>query len=171
MTQQVRESILIAVDADTEHLYQEYLRIVEVCKLGEVSRTLHRRVRKSLRFHAWHVVHCEGVDPAPLAWLTFIAKLGVNLRSIRLVSSSRILHKVTLCAWFLHSLQIVSDFAHMKNKCNLCPVQLVIPSQTLYIRLNVLYVGGNSYMQGFARGHVYVLSSLYIESYRILCKR
>ena len=86
MTAKVQEPILIAVDADSEHLYQEYLRIVEVCKVGEVSRTLHRHVRKSLRSYAWHAVHCEGVDPAPLAWLTRIAKLGVNVRSIQLVS-------------------------------------------------------------------------------------
>ena len=86
MTANVQEPILIAVDADTEHRYQEYLRIVEVYKVGEVSRTLHRRVRKFLRSYSWHVVHCEEVDPAPLAWLTRIAKLGVNLGSIQLVS-------------------------------------------------------------------------------------
>ena len=88
MKQEVREPFLIAFYADIEHHYQEYLRIVEVSKLGEVFRALNRRVRRSVRCYAWDVVHCEGVDPAPFAWLKRITKLCVNLHSLRLVSTS-----------------------------------------------------------------------------------
>ena len=72
---------------DVEHHYHSFLPIREVCKLGGVCRTLHEHVRVSLRSYSWHVVHCEGDDPGPLTWLTGIAKLDVNVRSIKMVSS------------------------------------------------------------------------------------
>ena len=77
--------ILAVFNRDVEYHYQSFLRITEICKFGTVCQTLHERVHASLRSHSHDAVHCNGIDPAPFTWLAGIAKLGMSLRSLRLV--------------------------------------------------------------------------------------
>ena len=85
MTLATHGTFLIALNPDVEYHYMTFLRIAEVFKLGAVCRTLRERVRTSTQSYPWDVVHKPLVDPAPLTWLTGIAKIGGNIRSVQLV--------------------------------------------------------------------------------------
>ena len=86
MTPPYQAHRLIALNPDVECHYQTFLRITEVCKLSTVCQALRERVRVSLRSHQWDAAHCEGVDPPPFTWLGGLAVVGVNFRSVKLVS-------------------------------------------------------------------------------------
>ena len=87
MNQAKTATLLTALDSDVEHHYRLFLRIAEVCIFGTVCRSLHERVQTSFRSRPCDAVHHNGIDPDPSTWLTGIAKLGLNLRSLRLVCS------------------------------------------------------------------------------------
>ena len=88
MAEATKRSLLNVFPSDVEHYYQTFLRITEVCQLAIVSRTFHKRVHVLLRIYPRQEVHCESVDPGPIAWLNGIAKRDINLRSIKVVRST-----------------------------------------------------------------------------------
>ena len=93
MTQATHGAFLFALNPDVEYNYLTFLRLMEVLKLATVCRTLRDRVRTSMQSKAWDVAHFPQVEPYTVAWhepalkwLTGVAKLGMKLRSVQLVS-------------------------------------------------------------------------------------